>query len=252
MMAKCSYNGGDKLDKKWKELRSKIKPQFKAEVKDDKTVLILSGDVVSNEYSWYEDDISPKRIQAILDESPGELVIRLNSGGGDAFAGVEIYNMLKDYPNKVTVEVTGLAASAASIVAMGADEIIMCTGSMMMIHEAWTFAVGSKSDLQKTVDMMDKLDASLVSIYAERLGLDKDFVSELLKAETWMTAEEAVKDGFADSVKTKPVTQATVEIEIADEIKAMLEDIKMMKADFEGLKDKPKGNNLQRLFNKGV
>lgn len=240
------------MDKKWKELRSKIKPQFKAEVMDDRTVLILSGDVVSNEYSWYEDDISPKRIQAVLDGSPGELVIRLNSGGGDAFAGVEIYNMLKDYPNKVTVEVTGLAASAASIVAMGADEIIMCTGSMMMIHEAWTIAVGSKSDLQKKVDMMDKLDASLVSIYAERLGLDKDFVSELLKAETWMTAEEAVKDGFADSVKTKPVTQATVEIEISDEIKAMLEDIKMMKADFEGLKDKPKGNNLQRLFNKGV
>lgn len=240
------------MDKKWKELRAKIKPQFKAEVTEGKTTLVLSGDVVSNEYAWCDDDIYPSRIQEVLDDSSGEVVIKLNSGGGDAFAGVEIYNMLKGYEDKVTVEVTGLAASAASIIAMGADEIVMCTGSMMMIHEAWTIAIGSKTELLKTIEMMDKLDDSLASIYAERLDLDKSFVSELLKAETWMTAEEAVKDGFADSVKTKAVTQATVEIEISDEIKAMLEDFKMMKVDFEGLKDKPKGNNLQRLFNKGV
>lgn len=241
------------MDKKWKELRAKIKPQFKAEVIEGKTTLVLSGDVVSNEYAWCDDDIYPSRIQEVLDASSGEVVIKLNSGGGDAFAGVEIYNMLKGYEDKVTVEVTGLAASAASIIAMGADEIVMCTGSMMMIHEAWTIAIGSKTELLKTIEMMDKLDDSLASIYAERLDLDKSFVSDLLKAETWMTAEEAVKDGFADKVKIKPKAQAMVEIEISDDVRAILEDLKAMKAQFEGLKEeKPKGNNLQRLFNKGV
>ena len=223
--------------KKWKKLRAQIKPEFKAEVSEDKTVIVLSGDVVSNDYYWYESDITPSKIQKALNDSNGDVVIKLNSGGGDAFAGVEIYNSLKDYQGKVTVEVTGLAASAASIIAMGADEIVMCTGSMMMVHEAWTWAVGNKSELMKVVSMMDKLDSSLVDIYAERIGVDKEFIKDLLQDETWMTAEEAVANGFADKVKkvisedeidvaAKINNTMTVKVEIPDEFYQSMNEVK--------------------------
>ncbi|MGF3073220.1 head maturation protease, ClpP-related [Facklamia sp. P13069] len=201
--------------KRWEKMRAQIKPEFKAEVSEDKTVLYLSGDVVSNEYGWHEDDITPKKVNKALNESKGEVLIKLNSGGGDCFAGVEIYNLLKDYPGKVIVEITGLSASAASILSMGADEIIMRTGSMMMVHRASTIVWGNKNALLKAADMMDKVDSSIVDIYAERIGLEKQFITDLLDEETWMTAEEAVKDGFAD--RTKEIVNED-EIDIAAKI----------------------------------
>lgn len=243
---------------------AQIKPEFKAEVKEDKTEIVLSGAVVSNDYDWYDSDITPSKIQQALNESKGDVVIKLNSGGGDAFAGVEIYNSLKDYHGKVTVEVTGLAASAASIIAMGADEIIMCTGSMMMVHEAWTWAVGNKTELTKVVNMMDKLDSSLVDIYAERIGVDKEFIKDLLQDETWMTAEEAVANGFADKVK-KVISEDEIDItakinnyvqlEIPDEFYQVVNEVKeelntvktMLNAQEEGSIFIPKNTKLKFL-----
>jgi ATP-dependent Clp protease protease subunit len=114
------------------------------------------------------------------------------------------------------VEVTSLAASAASIVAMGADEIIMRTGSRMMIHEASTLAWGNKQDIQKTLNALEAYDESIISIYQQRTGKSREEITKLLEAETWFTAEQAVKEGFADKVEFESQEDETHNI-ITDE-----------------------------------
>ena len=125
--------------------------------------------------------------------------IKLNSPGGNAFDGLEIYNYLKDLDAHVIVEVTALAASAASIIAMGADEVIMRTGSTMMIHNASTITYGNKDEMLKVHEYLSKIDTSIIDVYKEKTGLSTDEIKEMLNNETWFTASEAFEKGFADS-----------------------------------------------------
>nr|DAL52227.1 MAG TPA_asm: Putative ATP dependent Clp protease [Caudoviricetes sp.] len=187
-----------------KEMLNRITPVIKNEVTDSEHILTLSGVVAKDSIFDYDGDlINMKTISDSL-ESIGnrKLLIKLNSYGGDAFEGIEIYNYLKSLKNKVVVEVTSIAASAASIIAMGADEIRMSNGSQLMIHEASTFAVGTKSEMQKTLNALKSMDNSIVDIYHERTGLDKTEILQLMEEETWFTSEEAVKHKFADNVIT--------------------------------------------------
>ena len=187
-----------------KEMLNRITPVIKNEVTDSEHILTLSGVVAKDSIFDYDGDlINMKTISDSL-ESIGnrKLLIKLNSYGGDAFEGIEIYNYLKSLKNKVVVEVTSIAASAASIIAMGADEIRMSNGSQLMIHEASTFAVGTKSEMQKTLNALKSMDNSIVDIYHERTGLDKTEILQLMEEETWFTSEEAVKYKFADNVIT--------------------------------------------------
>lgn len=166
----------------------------------DEHEMVLSGFIGRS--SWWYEAISADTIRnALRDVSASTIRIKLNSGGGDADQGIEIYNFLKDLDKKVIVEVTSLAASAASIIAMGADEIIMRTGSRMMIHEASTYAWGTKQDIQKTLNALEAYDESIISIYQQRTGKSREDITQLLEAETWMTAEQAVEEGFADKVE---------------------------------------------------
>lgn len=187
-----------------KEMLNRITPVIKNEVTDSEHILTLSGVVAKDSIFDYDGDlINIKTISDSL-ESIGnrKLLIKLNSYGGDAFEGIEIYNYLKSLKNKVVVEVTSIAASAASIIAMGADEIRMSNGSQLMIHEASTFAVGTKSEMQKTLNALKSMDNSIVDIYHEKTGLDKTEILQLMEEETWFTSEEAVKYNFADNVIT--------------------------------------------------
>lgn len=166
----------------------------------DEHEMVLSGYIGRS--SWWFEAISADSVRnALKDVQASTIRIKLNSGGGDADEGIEIYNYLKDLDKHVIVEVTSLAASAASIVAMGADEIIMRTGSRMMIHEASTLAWGNKHDIQKTLNALEAYDESIISIYQQRTGKSREEIAKLLEAETWFTAEQAVKEGFADGVE---------------------------------------------------
>lgn len=172
-----------------------VVPNFKNEIKNDTHILTLNGVVASDEF---DNTISFKRIENALNSTDKDIVIKLASGGGDAFEGINIYNYLKALKNHVTVEITSLAASAASIIAMGADEIIMHTGANMMIHEAALMAFGNKSQLQKALNAVESADKSIVEIYHERTGLDKQKIISMMAEETWMTADEAIEHKFAD------------------------------------------------------
>lgn len=158
--------------------------------------LILEGVIASE--SWYEDDVSPKAFRDELKSHPGDLTVRINSPGGDVSAGVSIYNMLNEHEGNVTIKVDGIAASIASLISMAGDKIIMLPGSMMMVHLPWVFAAGNADDLEGAVEMLKKTGESMVPIYAARTGLSEERINELLKAETWMTAQDAVELGFAD------------------------------------------------------
>ena len=129
--------------------------------------------------------------------------MRLNSPGGDAFEGVAIFNVLKNYGKPVNVAVDGLAASAASIIAMAGDTITMGEGSMLMIHNAMGIAMGNASDLRQLADTLDSVSASIADIYVTRTGNSKTSVLDMMSAETWMSATEAVKNGFATTVAGK-------------------------------------------------
>lgn len=136
--------------------------------------------------------------------------VRINSPGGSAFDGVAIMNALTGHSARVVVEVDGLAASAASVIAMAGDEVIMRPGSEVMIHEAHVLAMGEAEDLRKTANMLDKTNDSLARVYADRAGGDAETWRAAMAAETWFTADEAVEAGLADRVdrRARPVTEA--------------------------------------------
>lgn len=168
------------------------------------TELYLEGAIASE--SWYDDEVSPKLFREELEAHTGDITVRINSPGGDTFAGMQIYNMLKEYNGNVKIIVDSLAASAASFIAMAGDEIVMNTGSMMMIHKSHIVAWGNEDEILGVIELLRKTDDNMASIYSARTGKSVEEIKELLAKETWMTAEEAVEMGFADSAvagKTK-------------------------------------------------
>lgn len=180
--------------KKFWELRAKAGSPTVGE-------LLLYGDISSS--TWWGDEVTPKDFNADLN-ALGDisiLNIYINSGGGDVFAGQAIYSMLKRHPAQKNVYIDGLAASIASVIAMAGDTVYMPKNAMLMIHKAWTMAIGNANDLRKLADDMDKIDQSILTTYQEKTGLDPEKITEMVDAETWLTAEEAVELGFADEIE---------------------------------------------------
>jgi ATP-dependent Clp endopeptidase proteolytic subunit ClpP len=156
-----------------------------------------------SESSWWGDEVTPKQFADDLAAvgEVDEIKVRINSGGGDVFAGVAIHNMLKRHSASVTVFVDGIAASIASIIAMAGDKIVMPKGSMMMIHNPWTYTYGDANELRKMAETLDQIRDSLVSIYEDKTGMKAEEIVALLDATTWFSASEAVENGFATEVE---------------------------------------------------
>lgn len=139
-----------------------------------------------------------EELKAIPEDA--EVNFHVNSIGGSVWDGIAIYNAMKLMPNKKNVIVEGLAASIASIIALGGDTVHMATGSMIMIHNAWTFAIGTAEELQKQAETLERVNGSLLDIYEKETGAERETLQDLMTAETWMGAEEAIEMGFADSM----------------------------------------------------
>jgi ATP-dependent Clp protease protease subunit len=230
------------------KMAAAIKHEFKAEATEGTTEITIYGDIGE---SWWGESISANDIKnALKDVTTDTITIRLNSPGGDAFDGIAIYNQLKNHSAKVIAHVDGLAASAASIIAMAADELIMNTGSMLMIHEASTFAWGTKSDIQKTLNALEGIDKSIADIYMTRFNGDLEELNTLVESESWFTANEAVEVGLADKVNSTAAED--------DEVTNLKSMIFNLQSELEQLKNKstqepapkpaePK-RNLSKLF----
>ncbi|WP_201319149.1 head maturation protease, ClpP-related [Paenibacillus sp. EPM92] len=163
--------------------------------------IMIYGDIST--YDWWGDEVTPQKfndeLKALGDVD--EISVRINSNGGSVFAGVAIHSMLKRHSAKITVYVDGLAASIASVIAMAGDEIVMPNGSMLMIHNPWTIAMGNAKDFRKMADDLDAICSSMMDIYVARTGIDRDELTALLDVETWMSATQAVEKGFATRVE---------------------------------------------------
>lgn len=163
-------------------------------------VLRING--VIAEDSWLDDDITPAVFASELSAGSGPVTIWLNSPGGDVVAAARIYNMLLDYPGKVTVNIDGIAASAASVIAMAASTVAMSPVSMLMIHNPATLAMGDKTELSRALDMLESVKDSIINAYQLKTGLSRAKLSKLMDAETWMDATAAIDLGFADEILT--------------------------------------------------
>lgn len=182
--------------------RRKTPFQFLNEKKDGKQIVTLSG-IIRKRYWEGDKCIDAKLLRDTLEGVTEDVTIRLNSNGGDVFEGVEMYNYLKDHPSHITVEVTGIAASAATFILAGADTAVMNVGTVVMIHEASTLCWGNKGDLKKVMEAMETIDQSILDIYTDRTGQSAEQIRQWMTEEKHFTADEAVKYGFADEVKKK-------------------------------------------------
>lgn len=152
------------------------------------------------EESWFDDDITPAMFKEELFAGSGPITVWINSPGGDCIAASQIYTMLMDYKGDVTVKIDGIAASAASVIAMAGTEVLMAPTALMMIHNPATIAMGDHDDMKKAISMLDEVKESIINAYEIKTSLSRDKLSKLMDAETWMNANKAVELGFADGV----------------------------------------------------
>jgi ATP-dependent protease ClpP protease subunit len=168
---------------------------IKAANSNDNTISIF--DVIGSDY--WGDGVTANRIAGALRSMSGEdVTVSINSPGGDMFEGLAIYNQLREYSGKVTVKVLGLAASAASIIAMAGDEVQIGRGAFLMIHNCWVYTMGNRHDLARAAQDMEPFDRAMQDIYSARSGLDASSVSEMMDNETYIGGNDAVEKGFAD------------------------------------------------------
>ena len=164
----------------------------------EERILFMNG--VIAEDSWFDDDVTPALFKDELNAGTGDITLWINSPGGDCVAAAQIFNMLSEYPGKVTVKIDGLAASAASVIAMAGTEVWMSLVSMMMIHNPATVAWGDHSEMKKAMELLDAVKESIINAYVRKTGQSRAKLSHLMDAETWMDANKAVELGFADDI----------------------------------------------------
>ena len=165
---------------------------------EETRTLYLSGEI--SDETWFGDEVTPRLFKDELMAGSGDITLWINSPGGDVFAAAQIYNMLMDYPGRVTVKIDGLAASAASVIAMAGSQVEMSPVAMMMIHNPITVAIGDSKEMQKAIDMLAEVKESIVNAYEIKTGLSRNKISRLMDAESWFNAKKAVEMGFADSI----------------------------------------------------
>ncbi|HGD1861110.1 head maturation protease, ClpP-related [Streptococcus anginosus] len=167
-------------------------------------ILFLNGTIA--EESWFDDEVTPKIFKDELMNGEGDITVWINSPGGDCIAAAQIYNMLMEYKGDVTVKIDGIAASAASVIAMAGTKVMMSPVSMLMIHNPMTIAFGNKGEMEKAISMLDEVKESIINAYEIKTGLSRTKLSHLMDQETWMDANKAVELGFADDILKRSET----------------------------------------------
>lgn len=189
------------MKKFWKWKNKMVTNQETQETVTERT-LFLNGTIA--EESWFDDDVTPQLFKDELFSGSGDITVWINSPGGDCVAAAQIYNMLMDYKGNVTIKIDGIAASAASVIAMAGTKVIVSQVSMMMIHNPMTAAFGNASEMEKAIAMLDEVKESIINAYEIKTGMSRAKLSHLMDAETWMNANMAVELGFADEITQRP------------------------------------------------
>lgn len=212
---------------------------------EEKTERVLTLSGVIAEESWFDDEVTPQLFKDELTKGEGDITVWINSPGGDCIAAAQIYNMLLDYKGSVTVKIDGIAASAASVIAMAGTRVIMSPVSMLMIHNPMTMASGDTSEMEKAISMLSEIKESIINAYERKTGLSRAKLSRLMDAETWMDAGKAVELGFADEILTREGNAATQDAVLYSENTVSR---KLWNKLAEKYKEVPKGRNVQELL----
>jgi ATP-dependent Clp protease protease subunit len=183
---------------------------WKNQTESAERTLFLNGTIAEN--SWFDDEVTPQIFKDELDSGTGNITVYINSYGGDCIAAAQIYNMLTNYSGKVTVKVDGIAASAASVIAMAGDKVLMSPVSVLMIHNPLTMVCGDHTEMQKAIDMLAEVKESIINAYEYKTGLSRAKLSHLMESETWMNANKAIELGFADGIIEKDDAQNAIPI----------------------------------------
>ena len=203
-------------------------PAIKASDENDNTIGIY--DPIGYDY-WDDSGVTAKRISAALRSLDGaDVVVNINSPGGDVFEGLAIYNLLREYKGHVTVRVLGVAASAASFIAMAADEIQIARAGFFMIHNAWTGLWGNRNDLRETADFLEQIDDTIADIYHVRSGLSMDELKADMDKERWINGRDAIDSGFADAFLPSDVVVEDTKNFTKEKVAAHKADILLAKA----------------------
>ena len=162
------------------------------------TELYFEGPI--SDCTWLGDEITPAMFRDELSKVNGNLTVWVNSPGGDCVSASQIYTMLRNHKGKVTVKIDGIAASAASVVAMAGDETLISPTGYLMMHNPMTLASGNKSDMEKAIALLDKIKEGIINTYSRKTGLSRSKISKLMDDETWLNAEKALQLGFVDGI----------------------------------------------------
>lgn len=189
------------MKKFWNWIRDETNP--------DARILRLEGAIA--EESWFDDEVTPAAFKAELTSGSGPITVWINSPGGDCVAAAQIYNMLMDYPADVTVRIDGIAASAASVIAMAGTKVQMSPVSVMMIHNPLTVAMGDSDEMRRAIQLLDEVKESIINAYEIKTGLSRTKLSHLMDGETWMNAKKALELGFCDEILYQPEAEPAPE-----------------------------------------
>ena len=189
------------MKKFWNWIRDETNP--------DARILRLEGAIA--EESWFDDEVTPAAFKAELTSGSGPITVWINSPGGDCVAAAQIYNMLMDYPADVTVRIDGIAASAASVIAMAGTKVQMSPVSVMMIHNPLTVAMGDSDEMRRAIQLLDEVKESIINAYEIKTGLSRAKLSHLMDGETWMNAKKALELGFCDEILYQPEAEPVPE-----------------------------------------
>ena len=157
-------------------------------------------DSAISDETWFGDEITPANFKAELAKHSGNVTVWINSPGGDCFAASQIYTMLKNHNGKITVKIDGIAASAASVVAMAGDEVLISPTGMLMIHNPMTVAAGNRQAMEKAIDLLEEVKQSIINAYETKSSLSRAKISQLMDDETWLNAKKAKQMGFVDGI----------------------------------------------------
>ena len=189
------------MKKFWNWIRDETNP--------DARILRLEGAIA--EESWFDDEVTPAAFKAELTSGSGPITVWINSPGGDCVAAAQIYNMLMDYPADVTVRIDGIAASAASVIAMAGTKVQMSPVSVMMIHNPLTVVMGDSDEMRRAIQLLDEVKESIINAYEIKTGLSRTKLSHLMDGETWMNAKKALELGFCDEILYQPEAEPAPE-----------------------------------------
>ena len=182
-------------------------------------MLRLEGPIDSE--SFWGDEITPADFRSELEAEEGDVTVWINSPGGNVFAAAEIYTMLKDYKSQVTVKIASIAASAASVIAMAGDKVLMSPTALLMIHDPSTIAMGNTKAMEQAITTLNEVKESIINAYAAKSGQRRSKIADLMSNETWMNAKKAVELGFADEIlyedKEKPEPETDPESDDPDD-----------------------------------